>query len=268
MTGGTVDVSAAGEGDCNGIHNGEYDLVISGGQVSAAAASRSGTSCGILNEYEVYLTGGSLRVTASSDSGESWGISTTYTLIVQGEDTSLTAQGGTQAIQGKRMLFCNELLYDISGKQTIQIAGGKVMADDADLPTLDREPVWVNGVQIYGGTEPGYVEGVSYDPATNTLTLDGAYITKAYAYNEEAHAAGIYSIGNLNVKLLGTNTIAGGSDMSDGICVDGKLTIDGPGSLDISVASDIRYVQAISAAPPAGCTACSANLMGASPTAP
>ena len=245
VTGGTVNVSAAGEGDCNGIHSGEYDLVISGGQVSAAAASRSGTSCGIRNEYEVYLTGGSLRVTASSDSGESWGISTTYTLIVQGEDTSLTAQGGTQAIQGKRMLFCNELLYDISGKQTIQIAGSKVMADDAYLPTLDREPVWVNGVQIYGGTEPGYVEGVSYDPATNTLTLDGAYITKAYAYNEEAHAAGIYSIGNLNVKLLGTNTIAGGSDMSDGICVDGKLTIDGPGSLDISVASDIRYVQAI-----------------------
>ena len=99
---------------------------------------------------------------------------------MQGDETFLTAQGGTQAIAGGDELFCETLLYDITGKKTVQIAGGRVTADAADLAPLGGESVWVNGVQIYGGAESGSVEGTSYDPATNTLTLDGAYITKAY----------------------------------------------------------------------------------------
>src|SRR5699024_1750293 len=51
--------------------------------------------------------------------------------------------------------------------------------------------------------------------------------------------------GNLNIKLVGTNTIVGGSDMSDGINVLGRLTIDGPGSLDILLENEIDGLTAI-----------------------
>ena len=246
ITSGTLDISAASEsGDCCGIKNGGGDLVISGGQVSVSAASQSGTGYGVFNGYELYLTGGSLSAAASSGSGDSWGIRCTYYLVVQGDETFLTAQGGTQAIAGGDELFCETLLYDITGKKTVQIAGGRVTADAADLAPLGGESVWVNGVQIYGGAESGSVEGTSYDPATNTLTLDGAYITTAYDCEEESCVAGIYSSGNLNIKLVGTNTIVGGSDMSDGINVLGRLTIDGPGSLDILLENEIDGLTAI-----------------------
>ena len=121
------------------------------------------------------------------------------------------------------------------------------------------------------------MEGASYDPATNTLTLDGAYITKAYDCEEESCVAGIYSSGNLNIKLVGTNTIAGGSDMSSGINVLGRLTIDGPGSLDILLENEVYNLSAIvggyvylndctlnltcKATTLRGVTACSANSM-------
>lgn len=133
----------------------------------------------------------------------------------------------------------------LPARRPFRSPGGRVTADAADLAPLGGESVWVNGVQIYGGAESGSVEGASYDPATNTLTLDGAYITKAYDCEEESCVAGIYSSGNLNIKLVGTNTIVGGSDMSDGINVLGRLTIDGPGSLDILLENEIDGLTAI-----------------------
>lgn len=143
ITSGTLDISAASEsGDCCGIKNGGGDLVISGGQVSVSAASQSGTGYGVFNGYELYLTGGSLSAAASSGSGDSWGIRCTYYLVVQGDETFLTAQGGTQAIAGGDELFCETLLYDITGKKTVQIAGGRVTADAADL----APPGWRVGV--------------------------------------------------------------------------------------------------------------------------
>ena len=237
VAGGAVNVSAAatGEGSSCGIHNGEYDLTISGGSVTITSIAQNGESYGIYNEYETYLTGGSLTAAAFSDNGDSLGVSCAYNLIVLGCEGNLSAQGGTQAIQGDITFFVNEFIYDISGKHTVQFENGRVTADGAELSSRGVEELWVNGVQLVGGDEPGQVDGVSYDPATSTLTLDGAVITEGYAYASD-YTAGIWTAGNLNLKLVGHNTVTG--TMNEGVSVTGNLNISGDGSLEVSINPD------------------------------
>lgn len=110
----------------------------------------------------------------------------------------------------------------------------------ADITTYD---IWVGGERVTSANA-GSVTGanitgaVSYDPGTNTLTLDNASITATtvseafYRYD----TMGIYvkdSISNLTIELKGNNTITGttASDSSYGIRADGNLTFNGNGSL-------------------------------------
>ncbi len=98
--------------------------------------------------------------------------------------------------------------------------------------------LYVNGVDIL---EDGAVlpQGVSYQQSTNTLTLTDAAIQEYY--QKDRGFFGIYTNGDLNLALEGSNSISSRAITGDaevyGIAVQGALTISGAGSLEIAGAS-------------------------------
>ena len=107
-----------------------------------------------------------------------------------------------------------------------------------EVAPVEEYDVWVGGTQINSSNASdvlGDSSGVSYAPATKTLTLNGANITGApnrqYTSNI-TDACGIYSKHDLTIKLIGDNNKVQGAaeqpDGSYGIFVEGRLTfIDG-----------------------------------------
>ena len=96
--------------------------------------------------------------------------------------------------------------------------------------------LWVNNVDMLNG---GSVPGVSFDPETNTLTLENAVIDTVC---EEGYGDGIYAEGDLTIVLKGENVIRG-EEMDYGIDVDpGSLTIIGDGSLEVEAVDNAIYV--------------------------
>lgn len=88
----------------------------------------------------------------------------------------------------------------------------------------------IKGTGIFGGK-------ISYDPDTNTLTLDGAEIVGAYEDEITGNKFGIYASGDLNINLVndmsnvvGTNLDSSEHD-STGIYVAGNLLIEGDQTL-------------------------------------
>lgn len=112
--------------------------------------------------------------------------------------------------------------------------------------------LWVGGVQVTSdnaadvlGEADGEKATVIYNPATNTLTLDGAQIDKTY---ERMYvAAGISSGGDIDIELKGENTItvSGGTVASAGIYAEGVITINGEGSLHAKASHDSSEVRVI-----------------------
>jgi uncharacterized repeat protein (TIGR02543 family) len=119
-----------------------------------------------------------------------------------------------------------------------------------NLLTGNTYEIWVGGVQVsdlnkdnISGT--GISGNISYDPATSTLTLDGATITAVYEKTiinfwneEEEHQYGIYAdIPNLKIVLMEENTIScpdASNKYSNGIYTTRKLEISGNGSLYVN----------------------------------
>ena len=114
----------------------------------------------------------------------------------------------------------------VNGKVVIKpvidllIAGKKVTLDNCNDLSV------INGVE---GT-------VKYDPATNTLTLQDATISNGNA---------IYAHEQLNIKLIGNNTIEGSNaiDLSD------PTTISGDGSLSVRAVTGASYAIQLRSAP-------------------
>ena len=101
--------------------------------------------------------------------------------------------------------------------------------------------VWIGSTELTSANNS--ISGVSYDPDTQTLTLNGAEITGApnRQYTSKIKdACGIYSKHDLTIKLTDTNTVRGSTETQDngsyGIFVSGKLTFtsDSDGSLTVS----------------------------------
>jgi len=98
--------------------------------------------------------------------------------------------------------------------------------------------IWVGGVRVTsqnasGVTGPGITGKVSYDAASNTLTLSGASVTGTYT--DSIRSAAIYAgTGTaLTVVLSGVNTVIGtASRYSFGVYCAEALTIEGNGSLN------------------------------------
>jgi len=107
----------------------------------------------------------------------------------------------------------------------------------------DKYNVWVGGIQVTNDnkdniTGSGITGTVSYNPTTNTLTLNNSNITKAYVESFWGDTICIYSqISNpMILKLIGENSITGvNSERSTyGIRCNSKLTIEGEGSLTVT----------------------------------
>ena len=90
----------------------------------------------------------------------------------------------------------------------------------------------VGGAEVTSSATSG--DGWSYNPATNTLTLNG-YTYSGKDWVEGSFSGGIYSSSDLKIELVGNNSI--NNTFSDpycwncGIYVKGTLTIKGNGSL-------------------------------------
>ena len=103
-----------------------------------------------------------------------------------------------------------------------------------DTPSGPAEEydIWVGGTLVTRGNA-GDVLGdgtVAYDPATNTLTLRNATITEGYEVYGEA-PCGIYASRGLTLYLVGDSTV-GNNSLTDGVYMNGDLTITGTGSLN------------------------------------
>ena len=102
-----------------------------------------------------------------------------------------------------------------------------------DTPSGPAEEydIWVGGTLVTRGNA-GDVLGdgtVAYDPATNTLTLCYANITTPHEAGNYNY--GIYAKGQLTIELVGDSTV-GNNSLSDGVYMNGDLTITGTGSLN------------------------------------
>ena len=86
----------------------------------------------------------------------------------------------------------------------------------------ERYNLWIGGAEVTSAKTSG--EGWSYDPTTNTLTLNGASITSG-SYAD----ASIYATDALNIVLHGSNTVSGSYF---GIYADSSVNISGDGSLN------------------------------------
>lgn len=109
--------------------------------------------------------------------------------------------------------------------------------------------LWVNGTEVTSENANdvlGDSGTVSYDAATNTLTLNGATINTAHTSG--AYAAGIYAEGNIKIQLIGENsiTISSGQIIVAGIHANGVITISGNGSLDVTASGASIETRAIS----------------------
>ena len=99
--------------------------------------------------------------------------------------------------------------------------------------------LYIAGVQVSSDncTDLSAIEGVtgtaSYDPETNTLTLDGANILNTKAENGWGSARGLYNLTKgLTIKLIGDNSIV--SEQSGGIANGESITFTGEGTLKIT----------------------------------
>ena len=109
--------------------------------------------------------------------------------------------------------------------------------------------VWVGEIEVTNKNKDNILRdiahSVSYDPATKTLTLNGANITgdlnREYT-STITDACGIYAKHDLTIKLSGSNTVKGSENDDEqkngnyGIFVSGRLTFtsDSAGSLTVS----------------------------------
>ena len=111
--------------------------------------------------------------------------------------------------------------------------------------------LWVNGTEVTSenaGNVLGDSGTVSYDAATNTLTLNGATINTPNPTGVSSiYSAGIYAEGAIQIQLIGENsiTITSGQIVA-GIHANGIITIGGAGALNVTASGASIETRAIS----------------------
>ena len=281
-TGGAVTSSEEDGGDASsGIH--ADVVTISGGTVIAqgGAVTSSGnntTSCGIYGSSfygGVIISGGAVTATGTTANAESYGI---YT-----PNSDIEISGGTVTATGDTGALGGDVYLDPEGNasiQSIQVEAGQdadkateiigspfVLPEDitdlvsgaqyfhSESQTLEGN-IFVGGIGLTGTTDnPAYAKtGADGAVATeganandynikwdgSTLTLNNATITQGALGGA---AIWYYRDSDLNIALVGTNTVTGpsgsGSGASYGIFAYGPtelidLTISGDGSLTVT----------------------------------
>ena len=103
------------------------------------------------------------------------------------------------------------------------------------VQATEMQELYVNGVDILQ-EEAEMPQGVTYDESTSTLTLDNANLDVASEHANNTNV--ILAQGNLNIKLVGTNTITNDNSNEKnhiGIEVRGNLTIESDAAATLSV---------------------------------
>ena len=103
------------------------------------------------------------------------------------------------------------------------------------VQATEMQELYVNGVDILQ-EEAEMPQGVTYDESTSTLTLDNANLDVASEHGNNTNV--ILAQGNLNIKLVGTNTITNDNSNEKnhiGIEVRGNLTIESDAAATLSV---------------------------------
>ena len=211
ISGGTVNVT----GGFHGIST--KSLAISGGTVTV-----EGNWNGIKAEENITISGGT--VAAKSNKSSYKGIYAGGTIEIKNGTACVTADGNSGAIEGSKITIGDALIIQeptggkLSGDgKVIQNADGTVATHAVIVPgeAVTTYPVWVGGVQVTSANKDDILgDGkASFDPDSNTLTLDNPTVSGAY------HNAAVYA----EVDL----TITGSATLSKTILVNAKdLTLD------------------------------------------
>ena len=207
------------------------------------------------NKHTLTITGTGTQVIAQKTEGSAVAINHISTLTVNG-DATLTAQSNGTAISCDT--FTRGVGYTVNVDATNYNGSGATASyQDSSRTTykyVKAEPgnttptpvisygVWIGSTELTSANTTS-ISGVSYEPTTQTLTLNGAEITGApnRQYTSKIKdACGIYSKHDLTIKLTDTNTVRGSTETQDngnyGIFVSGRLTFtsDSAGSLTVS----------------------------------
>lgn len=247
------------------------ELEVSGGTLNANGGTSNGISAGLLILTDSAQISGNATVNATGGAANnSYGISGNlsisdtawvYATGGEGTNTSYGYTNGTLSMAGGRFIAKTTA----TGAATVRAlntaisveefrAYGSLSSDGnnlADYVAANNDTYKYVSVfpkqydVIVGETTVNYYNKgdvlgdgtVSYEPSTNTLTLNGANIT---THNVNGSLCGIYTGGDnaATIKLIGENTINGSGDSHPsifGIRSSENLTITGTGSLEINV---------------------------------
>ena len=222
--------SISGEGTGYGVYVCK-DLTVSGGSVTGVSTDSDGIYVGY-NNGDLTVNDGSVSGTAY---GSGYGIQVGKGGISINGGSDVTAKSGTAGHTVEIMtnfydIYVNGINVLPSAEATEFVVSGGQAGEGVVFVKADA--LYVNGIDILNAPDHEVTCGdglASYDPATNTLTLDGAYITAPYDYGR---TCGIYADGPLNINLIGENTVENPqAAFSCGVFVNDNLIVSGTGSL-------------------------------------
>ena len=269
MTSGTLTITGPGSlnassssGQTTIYTQGSGDVIINDGAQITVENTNSDVGDAIhlsgTTNKNLTITGNNTQVIAQK-SGSATAINGVATLTVNSGAT-LTAQSNSRAIScttfntdtnssvkvandynGTGFVEYNSTVNNLSSYQYVQI--------QSDTTPVVGYNVWVGKVEVTNKNKDNILRdsahSVSYDPATKTLTLNGANITgdlnREYT-STITDACGIYAKHDLTIELSGSNTVKGSENPDEqkngnyGIFVSGRLTFtsDSAGSLTVS----------------------------------
>ncbi len=227
ITGGTVTSSA----DECGIYITSGTLKVSGGRVETSGG-----------DYGAYLWSGNVKITGGyfkATGNTEYGLCSNGNWKTEVEGGEFIAEGAKQAIYFNNI--CVGIPMEVGRnaenlRYATSYAGEKYVhaTDDGSIDTenIGDSYVLINGIEA---TENG--EGWQYDVISNTLTLNT--FSNELVATADGHTSQIYSDGDLNLVLNGSNTL--GVESEYGIYCTGKLTVSGTGALNINNVSTCIY---------------------------
>ena len=261
MTNGTLTITGPGSlnassssGQTTIYTQGSGDVIINGGAQITVENTNSDVGDAIhlsgTTNKNLTITGNNTQVIAQKI-GNATAINGVVTLTVS-DGARLTAQSNGTAISCTT-LSCSDndytakasIGYDGSNPELYvpsNVSNYKYVHVYPKTASVEHYGVWIGSTELTSANTTS-ISGVSYEPTTQTLTLNGANITGApnrqYTSNI-TDACGIYAKHDLTIKLSGTNTVSGSTETQDngnyGIFVSGRLTFtsDSAGSLTVS----------------------------------
>ena len=261
MTNGTLTITGPGSlnassssGQTTIYTQGSGDVIINGGAQITVENTNSDVGDAIhlsgTTNKNLTITGNNTQVIAQKI-GNATAINGVVTLTVS-DGARLTAQSNGTAISCTT-LSCSDndytakasIGYDGSNPELYvpsNVSNYKYVHVYPKTASVEHYGVWIGSTELTSANTTS-ISGVSYEPTTQTLTLNGANITGAPNRQYTSmikDACGIYAKHDLTIKLSGTNTVSGSTETQDngnyGIFVSGRLTFtsDSAGSLTVS----------------------------------